>query len=463
MGQLADAVREAAARSPGSVVADRRAALPLPDAVRRADELASQVRRAAGREEPVAAVVLPSSLDAIVHLLAGVLGDHTVCFLEPAGPAQKVSDVIAALDPDVVFDADGMRARARTSDRTAAPGYVAMSSGSTGGAVKGVLSTWDCLADFLPHGAEAMQLDPTASWAEPSHPAYDLAMTNWLLALSSGASLHVTSALADRLRPLTLAARVRATHVRLAPRYADLAAGEAARGVAAVVRVWGSGGDRLVPAQAERLLGLGIPALVNTYGTSETAGFASAATFTAPDQVSALHGSVTVGRGQLGPWRLEVAPEAMGGQSTDVLVVRSPHIAGGYLFGGEGLDYPRWEPGRVVTGDLGTQVDGDVFCFGRSGRLVKRSASFVNLDDVDLVLRDHRGLATYTVATRGGALVTLVEAAPLALDGVREELATMVAPDVVPDALVGVPRLPRLGNGKADQAGALRIAEQAVG
>jgi acyl-CoA synthetase (AMP-forming)/AMP-acid ligase II len=144
-----------------------------------------------------------------------------------------------------------------------------------------------------------------------------------------------------------------------------------------------------------------------------------------------------------------------------MLSVSTPHVGEGYLFGGEDLDFPRWEEGRVVTGDHGQEVDGDLFCLGRSGRLVKRSATFVDLDEVDLVLRDQQDLVAFTVATLEGELVTLVEASSRGLDGVRDLLATQVAPDVVPDALVAVTALPRLGNGKPDQAAALRLAERA--
>ncbi len=173
-------------------------------------------------------------------------------------------------------------------------------------------------------------------------------------------------------------------------------------------------------------------------------------------------GVVSIGDGRLGPWEVELDHEVVQGVASDVLTVRSPHLGGGYVFGGQGHDYPRWEPGRVVTGDLGERIGPDLFCFGRAGRLVKRSASFVNLDDVDAALREHRGLASYTVATRGGALVTLVEGEHDTLAGVREGLASIVAPELLPDELVPVPRLPRLGNGKADQAGALEIAESSV-
>ena len=108
-------------------------------------------------------------------------------------------------------------------------------------------------------------------------------------------------------------------------------------------------------------------------------------------------------------------------------------------------------------------ADGDdLVCLGRVGRLVKRSGRFVNLDDVDAVVRDLRGVASFTVATRGGSLVTLVEGERRAMAAVREELAARVAPSVLPDLLLAVASLPRLGNGKTDQAGAVRLAEAAL-
>jgi acyl-CoA synthetase (AMP-forming)/AMP-acid ligase II len=469
MHALAELLRASAARAPGSVVADPRSTLTLADALREAGDVARQIGRTSPRERPLVAVVLPSSSATVTHLLAAVLGDHTVCFLDPgAGP--RTGAVLDALDPDVVVDAGGVRPRPADPARPdpAAGGYVAMSSGTTGAGAKGVLTSWACLADFLPHGAEALHLDPTARWAEPTHPSYDLALTNWLLALAAGASLHVSGSLADRVRPLAFLARREATHVRLAPGYIDLAAAEAGRGTPCDVRVWGSGGDRLGPGQARTVLGLGRTTLVNTYGTSETAGFASAAAYASADDVRARDGSVSVGRGRVGPWRVDLVRGRIdtghedGTAADDVLAIHSPHVGDGYLFGGHGQDYPRWEPGHVVTGDRGVVEDGEVYCLGRVGRLVKRSAGFVNLDDVDTAIRDVRGIVTYTVATRGGSLVTLVEGDGHPLAAVREDLATRVAPGVLPDRLVPVRSLPRLGNGKTDQAGAVRLAERAL-
>jgi acyl-CoA synthetase (AMP-forming)/AMP-acid ligase II len=464
MNPLAEQIRAAASRARDSVVADRRTAVSLADAVRRAEDVAAAVLRVSARRDPVVAVELRSSVDAVVHVLGAVLGDYTLCLVDPAGGAPRRDAVLAAVDPDVRVDSHGIGPLRRRHPGRWSGGYVAMSSGSTGGAPKGVLSTWACLADFVPHGAGVLQLDSSACWAEPSHPAYDLAMTNWLMVLATGASLHVSGSLADRLRPLGMAARVGATHVRLAPRFIELATSEHQRGTTAPLRVWGSGGDRLSPRQARKVFGLGVPTLVNTYGSSETAGFASAATITQRDTPVAVHGALTVGAGSLGGWAVEAMVETIDGQPQELLAVRSPHLAGQYLFGGEEQQYPRWEPDRLVTGDLGTWAGGELFCLGRAGRLVKRSASFVNLDEVDVTLRSHRGLATYTVVTRAGALVTLVEGqTQQQLTDVRAGLTSLLAPEVVPDALVPVAKLPLLHNGKADQAGALAIAEHLVG
>jgi acyl-coenzyme A synthetase/AMP-(fatty) acid ligase len=463
MNALAGLVRSAA-RASGAVVADGRTSSPTREVVRQAETVAREVALLAKRPRPVVAVVLPASTGAVTHLLAAIIGDHTVCFVDPADRA-RADRVLGALKPDVVVDAEGTRAQppgSREWSDSGSAGYVAMSSGTTGGGPKGVLTTWECLADFAPHGIAALDIAPASSWAEPNHPAYDLALTNWLLALAAGASLHVSASLADRVRPLAFLSRREATHVRLAPGYVDLAASEAARGAPCAVRVWGSGGDRLAPDRAATVLGLGQITLVNTYGTSETAGFASAAAYTRADDLRAQDGSVSAGIGRLGPWRAELVAEELWGTGSSVVAVHSPHVGSGYLFGGSSEDHPRWERGRVVTGDLGVFADGDLFCLGRVGRLVKRSASFVNLDDVDAVLRDVRGIASFTVATRGGSLVTLLEGGPHALPEVREDLASRVAPAVLPDRLVPVRTLPRLGNGKTDHAGALWLAERAL-
>ena len=465
MNALADRLRSSwSRRGPGAVpdISDGRVTLGGPELIKVAEDLAPAVKELAGSPAPMVAVVLPLSTDALVMLVAAILGDYSVCFIDPAGPAERREQVLAGVMPDIVADSDGLRRppgcspagpATHVGDERGPTGYVAMSSGSLGGGAKAVLSPWSSIDSFAPHGADALGLTRHSTWAELSHPSYDMAMTNILLALASGAALRVSAALGDRVRPLRFIDRVGGTHVRVAPRFVDLATAERHDGPGSL-RVWGSGGDRLYASHVERLFSLGVPAVVNTYGTSESIGFASAARLERGEVVTALNGTVTIGSGGVGPWRTLVVE--LEGQS--MLAIETPHLPGGYLFG-RGGEYPRWHaPDTLLTGDAGTQLDGEVFCLGRSGRRVKRHGRFVDLDEVDAALHTHRAVASYTLVTADGELLALVEAAPEQAQQIHRGLPAVLRSEVLPDRLVPVRQLPRLGNGKIDQVAAREMA-----
>ncbi|MBC7279451.1 AMP-binding protein [Nocardioides sp.] len=462
MNLLAERIRSVRSRRLSeAVIADRRTSVDASGLADAAEELRLALVRATGARRPLVAVSLPLCTDAVVALVAAIVGDLSVCFVDPSAPEERRRALLKALHPDVVLDRSGIRTVASSSTRAQdalEAGYVAMSSGSTGGGPKGVLSPWAAIDAFVPHGAAALDLDASSVWAEVSHLSYDLAMTNLLVALAAGSSLHLSGSLGDRLRPLGFCARVEATHVRLAPRFIDLAANERGSASPRTLRVWGSGGDRLSAADAQRVFDLGVATVVNTYGTSETIGFASAARFEAGDDLPTVHGALGIGRGSVGGWRTSLAPDGTG----EMLTIESPHLPGGYLFGTPSGDFPRWDgPARVLTGDLGARRGEELFCLGRAGRRVKRSASFVDLDALDAEVKDAFGLATFTAATPEGALVSLVEAAGNDLDDLRRRLPTVLRPDSVPDVLVPVAQLPRTGNGKIDQAAAQLLAASA--
>ncbi len=443
--------RDAGVADAKSLVSDR-------ELIAAAREVAADVARGSDRARPVVAVCVPLSVHAITQLMAAILGDYSVCFLDPSAPEERRDAILDALAPHALVDATGIhRLDGARADDVAGEGagYLAMSSGSTGGAPKAVLSTWSALAAFAGPGAESLELDATGCWGEISHPAYDMAMTNLLLALASGSGVRVSGSLGDRLRPLRFAARAGATHVRLAPRFADLAASEQRPDHG--LRVWGSGGDRFQTAHLSQLFAAGIPLVVNTYGTSETTGFASTARLTATDEIADLHGSVPIGRGIVGEWRTELTDDG-----AQMLRIRSPHLPSGYLFGEPG-EYPRWESSdAVLTGDVGARVGDDLYCLGRAGRRVKRNGSFVDLDAIDAVLREAKELVSFTVVTRSGELISIVEQQETHLVGVRRDLAGLLRPEVLPDELVPVRQLPRLGNGKIDHVAALALVQPGI-
>ena len=289
-------------------LADSRSSWSAADWRTRTADAREVVGSATTSERPLVAVTLPLSLDLLAMLRGAVDGGYSLLLLDPSAPPQRRRDLLDSAEPHVEVDTKGVRSTAAAGPGPEVPGYLAMSSGTTGGPPKGVLTSWASIAAFAGPGAEALDLDPRSTWAEVTHPSYDLAMTNILLAATSGAALHVSGSLADRLRPHAFVRRVDATHVRLAPRFADLVAaareGLPLRGL----RVWGSGGDRLRRGHVETVFAAGAATVVNTYGTSETAGFASAATVVRGVDVPEHRGKRHHGHGTVGSWSTRLEP-----------------------------------------------------------------------------------------------------------------------------------------------------------
>lgn len=443
-------------------VADSKTVLSDVALIAAATSVAGALRALTPGPRPVVAVVQPLSVGLVVQVVAAILGDHTLCVIDPALAPERQAAVLAAVRPSVVVGTDGAPVvqpdiGASGQDQEHPAGYFAMSSGSTGGPPKGVLVPWATLGAWAPHGADALELDAGSVWVENSHLGYDMAMTNLVLALAAGAAIHVSGSLSDRLRPLRFVGRVAGTHLRMAPRFVDLAVNEAVPAPPSL-RVWGSGGDRLLASTFDQLVSLGVPLVVNTYGTSESAGFASFARLPAGVAPEVLDGNVTIGHGTVGDWSVDVSGE------DELLAVGSPLLPSRYAFGGVGDGFPRWtSPERLVTGDLGARTGSALFCLGRTGRRVKRHGSFVDLDVVDASIRAATGASTYTLVTRSGVLCTLLEADPAAVEVVGESLRGTLAPDVLPDRLHAVSALPRLGNGKVDLVAVAALAEREIG
>ena len=439
-------------------ITDARSALSNEELIAAADAAGDAILAVTSHPSPMVVVALPLSIDAVAVLLAAISADFSVCFLDPSAPEERRERVIESLGPEVLVDAGGVHRHRgpRTVARTdSLPGYVAVSSGSTGGPPKGVLSPWSTIAAFAPFGADAFELDRDSAWAEISHLAYDMAMTNLLVALWSGATIHVSAALGDRLRPLRFIERVQATHLRLAPRYVDLAAAER-RPRGTTLRLWASGGDRLFAVQARQVFEFGVPMVVNTYGTSETAGFASTARLTAEEPLTTVHGSVTIGGGEVGAWRTDLVAHGC----DSMLNITTPYRPQGYLLGRSTGEFPRWEGSdSIVTGDVGAEAGGDLFCLGRLGRRVKRNATFVDLDEVDAMIRSASGVVSFTVARSDGTLSSVVEVRSDGVEQLRQLLPSVLRPEILPERLVPVAQLPRLGNGKVDLATAQALAE----
>ncbi|MFK8025630.1 MAG: AMP-binding protein [Ilumatobacter sp.] len=118
------------------------------------------------------------------------------------------------------------------------------------------------------------------------------------------------------------------------------------------------------------------------------------------------------------------------------------------------LDGGRW----YDTGDLVRRRDDELLVFvGRVDNQVKVRGQRIELEAVDAALNDLPGVdAAIAVVLRGAdstemdRLVALVVTSSQT-DGVRAELATRLAPQMVPDEVIAVSDLPRTSSGKIDR------------
>ena len=77
---------------------------------------------------------------------------------------------------------------------------------------------------------------------------------------------------------------------------------------------------------------------------------------------------------------------------------------------------------------------------------------------MDASIRSCHDVASLTLLTASGELLSLVEVRGEHVDALSAALPRILTPDVLPDRLLTMGQLPRLGNGKIDQAGAASLA-----
>jgi acyl-CoA synthetase (AMP-forming)/AMP-acid ligase II len=142
------------------------------------------------------------------------------------------------------------------------------------------------------------------------------------------------------------------------------------------------------------------------------------------------------------------------------LVVRTPHLAFGYLRrDGEGL---RLEPfGRqYATGDLGYRdADGRLLFAGRSDRQVKVRGARVELDEIEHHLRSCPGVALAAATVEPSDDGPSVRATVVVRPGIalterelQKHVAALLPAPAVPSAITVLDRVPMSPNGKFDMS-----------
>jgi amino acid adenylation domain-containing protein len=403
--------------------------------------------------------------------------DRLAYMLEDCAPSVLVSQS-AQLDrlpwlaaPVVVLDEDAAKLARRPQHNPQVDGlqashlaYVIYTSGSTG-MPKGVMNHHRGLCNLARAQAELFEAGAGSRVLQFASFSFDASIWECVMALTSGASLHLASS--DALLPgqplLDTLASQRITHATLPG--AVVAAWDAdalAEGMTLIVA-----GDAFPPSAARQLAAR--HRLFNAYGPTETTVCASVFRCT-PD----LQGAVPIGK-PISNTRLYILDAH--GQPVPLGVSGEIHIGGtavarGYLFRPE-LSAERFiadpfsgeaDARLYKTGDLGRWLaDGNIEYLGRNDFQVKIRGFRIELGEIEARLASAPGVREAVVAARDDAkgasagdkrlvaYLLLEDGAELSPAALRDYLAGVLPAHMVPGAFVALDAFPLSPNGKLDR------------
>ncbi|MER7491262.1 non-ribosomal peptide synthase/polyketide synthase [Streptomyces pharetrae] len=473
-----------------------RQAAHTPDAVAVADadgrELTyAHVERAANRlahrliargvgPERIVALALPRSVETVVAQLAVTKAGGAFLPVDPDYPEQRrefmLRDAGAWLvldDPAAVWDADGPDTAPTDADRTAAltvdhPAYVIYTSGSTG-TPKGVAVPHRGLAAFAAAAADRYDAGPGDRVLQFASPSFDASVLELCVSLLTGATLLTGEEgplVGERLAQVLAERRV--SHTLIPPAALATVAPETADALPHLRTL--IVGAEACPAHLVERWASG-RRMINSYGPTEAT---VVATWTGPLTPGA--GAPPIGR-PAAATRVHVLDAALRPVPPGVtgeLYVAGPGLARGYL-NRPGLTASRFvadpfgTPGERMyrTGDLARwDASGELRFAGRADDQVKLRGFRIEPGEIESALRGSPLVRDAVVTVRGGgsdpdgrsggrlvAHVVPAEGTPeeLPVPELRDHLAGLLPPHMIPSAFVPLAHLPLTPNGKTDR------------
>jgi amino acid adenylation domain-containing protein len=467
---------------------------------RLANRLAHRLRRlGVGPETPVC-VLLESSPEMVVSVLAVLKAGGAYVPLDPAYPRERLAYMISDSAAPVVItrrrdivprdcaarvlaldeDWDSIAVESEANPPAAAQAgnlaYVIYTSGSTG-RPKGVCVTHGSLLNLVTWHQQAYGVTSGDRATQLASPAFDASVWELWPYLTAGASVHIPDE-AGRASAAYLWEWIVSEEITvcfLPTPLAEALIEEVSLEGPHALRALLTGGDKLQRAPRSPL-----PfALVNHYGPTECTVVATRAAV-APDPESdtppPIGRPVANTRAYVLDTRLGPVPSGARGE----LYLGGDGLARGYL-GRPSLTAERFvpdpfstEPGARLyrTGDVVRHLsDGRLEFVGRADHQVKVRGFRIELGEIEAALLRHEGVRDCVVAARGeGAarkvLVAYVvardESATLAAAELRSFLKEKLPDYMIPQSFVPLAALPLTPNGKVDRAALPEPAEVAT-
>ncbi|MEU5017771.1 non-ribosomal peptide synthase/polyketide synthase [Streptomyces angustmyceticus] len=477
---LPELFQRQAARTPDApALADGTRELTYAELERAANRLAHHLIGRGVGPESVVALALPRSAETAVAQLAVTKAGGAFLPVDPAYPAERrefmVRDAGAAVvldDPAGIWRTEGPDTAPTDADRIlpltdAHPAYVIYTSGSTG-TPKAVVVPHTGLASFAAAAAARYQVRAGDRVLQFASPSFDASVLELCVSLLAGATLVAGEEgplVGDRLAQVLDERRI--THTLIPPAALATVPPETA-GALPHLRTLIVGAEACPADLVERWA----PGrrMINSYGPTEAT---VVSTWTGPLAPEA--GAPPIGRpvGTSRAYVLDAALRPVPVGVTGELYVAGPGLARGYL-ARPGLTASRFvadpfgAPGERMyrTGDLVRWgADGDLRYAGRADDQVKVRGFRIEPGEIESALRRSPHVRDAVVAVRAAAgqqpagparLVAYVVPAdgtprPLPVPELRDHLAGLLPPHMVPSVFVPLDRLPLTPNGKTDR------------
>nr|QMN69943.1 PsoB [Pseudomonas putida] len=417
------------------------------------------------------AVCLPRSLERLVALLAVLKAGAAYVPVDPAYPAQRIAYLLQDSAPVLVLtdagtqalvgetlqvelQGDDWQAQADSNPRVTGLdaqqlAYVIYTSGSTG-QPKGVMVEHATLANLVHWHCDAFALGAGSHTSSVAGFGFDAVAWEVWPALCAGAVLHLPPAriagehvdelldwwLEQPLQVSFLPTPVAEQALRRERQHPTL-------------RTLLVGGDRL--RQFERDPGF---ALVNNYGPTEATVVATSGQLQAG---GALHIGTPIANTRVYVLDEHRQPVPVG--AVGELYIGGAGVARGYLNRPE-LTAERFSDSPFAVGErlyrsgdlVRWNADGTLDYLGRNDDQVKVRGVRVELGEIEAVLAAQPGVADAVVLVRDGRLLAwFTEAAPVAVQTLREALQASLPAHLLPLAFTRLAALPLTSHGKLDR------------